>query len=124
MLRLYQIFVLAKNKAPNKVYQELLPEVQKSLFKRLADKQEKCRELAALIIKEFFRRSEDLTMSIPYLLPILVERLNAENLEGYDYLPDKMKPMPSQRAQEMVDPTEKSEVVRIQLATLVTMMCK
>jgi hypothetical protein len=80
--------------------------------------------LAALIIKEFFRRSEDLTMSIPYILPLLVERLNAENIEGYDHLPDKMKPMPSQRALEMIDPLEKSETVRIQLATLVTMMCK
>jgi hypothetical protein len=27
LIRLYQIFVLAKNKAPPKVYQELLPEI-------------------------------------------------------------------------------------------------
>lgn len=27
LLRLYEIFVLAKNKAPNKIYQELLPEI-------------------------------------------------------------------------------------------------
>jgi hypothetical protein len=27
LLRLYQIFVLAKDKAPNKIYQELLPEL-------------------------------------------------------------------------------------------------
>ena len=79
----------------------------------MADKQEKCRELAALIIKEFFKRSEDLTLSIPYILPIIIERLNAENLEGYDHLPDKMKPMPNQRAQEMIDPLEKSETVRV-----------
>jgi cytochrome bd-type quinol oxidase subunit 1 len=53
---------------------------------------EKNRELAALIIKEFFKRSDDLTISIPYLMPILVERLNAEDLEGVDGLPDVLKP--------------------------------
>ena len=36
-----------------------------ALFRRQADKMEKNRELAALIIKEFFSRSDDLTLSIP-----------------------------------------------------------
>ena len=63
------------------------------MFKRLFDKIEKVRELAALLIKEFFSRVDDLTLSIPYLVPILVERLNAEDLEGVDYLDDKMKPV-------------------------------
>ena len=92
LIRLYQIFVQAKKKASNKIYQELLPSVQKQLFKRLTDKMEKNRELAALIIKEFFSRSDDLTLSIPYLMPILIERLNAEDLEGVDGIPDVMKP--------------------------------
>lgn len=89
LLKLYEIFVLARNKASNQIYQELLPEVQKRLFKSLNDKVEKCRELAALIIKEFFLRSDDLTLSIPYLLPILVEKLNADDIEGVDYIPEK-----------------------------------
>ena len=59
------------------------------------DPLEKCRELNALIIKEFFSRCDDLTLSIPYLLPVLVERLNAEDLEGVDYLEEKMKPCPN-----------------------------
>jgi hypothetical protein len=62
------------------------------LFKRLSDKIEKNRELACLIIKEFFQRCDDLTISIPYLIPILMDRLNADNLEGTDFLPDNMKP--------------------------------
>ena len=66
--------------------------IQKQLFKRLSDKIEKNRELAGLIMKEFFTRSDDLTMSIPYLIPILVERLNAEDLEGIEHVPDVMKP--------------------------------
>lgn len=92
LIKLYQIFVQAKKKAPNRIYQEILPQIQKPLFKRLGDKQEKCRELAALIIKEFFVKADDITMSIPYLIPILVERLRAEDLEGTETLPDVMKP--------------------------------
>jgi hypothetical protein len=84
--------VLAKVKAPNHIYQELLPMIQKSLFKRLSDKIEKNRELTCLLIKEFFTRSDDLTLSIPYLMPILVQRLNAEDLEGVEGLPDLIKP--------------------------------
>ena len=93
LIKLYKVFVLAKNKAPNRIYQELLPEIQKPLFKRLSDPIEKTRELACLVIKEFFSRCDDLTLSIPYLLPMLVERLRAENLEGTDYLDEKLKPV-------------------------------
>ena len=122
LLRLYQIFVLAKQKPLAKVYQELLPELQKILFKTLTDKVEKCRELAALIIKEFFSQCDDLTLSIPYLLPIIVERLNADDLEGVDYLEEKMKPISNQKAQVVMDPPEKSEVVRMQLAEIMTII--
>ena len=92
MLRLYEIFVLASNKATKKVYQEILPQIQKLLLKRLSDKVEKNRELAALIIKEFFTRVDDLTLSIPYLIPVIIDRLNADDLEGVDSLPEQMKP--------------------------------
>jgi hypothetical protein len=49
-----------------------------ALFRRQADKMEKNRELAALIIKEFFSRSDDLTLSIPLkknsILQIILSR--------------------------------------------------
>ena len=106
LMRLYQVFVLAKKKAEPRVYSELLPEIQKALFKRLSDKLEKSRELACLIIKEFFRRCDDITLAIPFLVPVLVERLNADDLEGHDYVDEKLKPVPTQRAQEMKDPRE------------------
>ena len=64
----------------------------------MTDKIEKNRELAALIIKEFYKKCDDLTLSIPYLLPVLVERLNADDLEGVDYLDEKMKPQSNQKA--------------------------
>lgn len=37
-------------------------------------------------------RCDDLTLSIPYLLPVLVERLRADDIEGVDYLPENEKP--------------------------------
>lgn len=92
MMRLYQVFILAKDKASPKIYQEILPHIQKPLFKRLYDKVEKNRELSALLIKEFFSKVDDLTLSIPYLFPVLIDRLNAEDLEGIDSLPEAMKP--------------------------------
>lgn len=94
LLRLYEIFVLAEVKATKKVYQEILPQIQKMLFKRLSDKVEKNRELAALIIKELFTQVDDLTLSIPYLIPVIMDRLNADDLEGVDSLPEVMKPKP------------------------------
>lgn len=68
------------------------------MFKRISDKVEKNRELVCLIIKEFFSKCDDLTMSIPYIMPILVEKLNAEDLEGVEGLPDIMKPPINQKA--------------------------
>ena len=122
LLKLYQIFVLAKQKAPSKVYSEILPQIQKLLFKRMSDKVEKSRELAGLIIKEFFSQVDDLTLSIPYLFPVLVDRLNADNIEGIDNLPEEMKPSASQKAQVMIDPPEDSEEVRVLIAEIMTIV--
>lgn len=122
LIKLYKIFVLANEKAPNRIYQEILPEIQKALFKRLADKLEKTRELATLIIKEFFMRCDDLTLSIPYLIPVLIERLRADDLEGVDSLPENMKPGSNQKAQVMADLVETSESVRINIAEIVTII--
>ncbi len=47
-----------------------------------------------MIIKEFFTRVDDLTLSIPYLIPVIMDRLNADDLEGVDSLPEVMKPRP------------------------------
>ncbi len=97
LVKLYQIFVLAKSKPTIRVYGEVLPSIQKLLFKRFSDPIEKNRELACLIVKEFYSKVDDLTLSIPYLMPILVDRLNAEDLEGIDYLPEEMKPSANQK---------------------------
>jgi hypothetical protein len=102
--------------------QEVLPSIQKPLLKRFGDPVEKCRELAILIIKKFFNECDDLTISFPYIFPVLVEKLGATNLEGTDGLPDVMKPPPSQKPKMIVSPPEPSEEVRLQLAEIVTCM--
>jgi len=63
-----------------------------------------------------------LTISIPYLMPILVERLNAEDLEGVEGLPDVMKPPVVQKPQVMTELVETSEEVRLVLAEIVTVI--
>lgn len=74
------------------------------------------------MIKEFFTRVDDLTLSIPYLLPVLVDRLNAEDLEGIDSLPEEMKPSLGQKAQVMIDPPESCEEVRATIAEIMTII--
>ena len=88
----------------------------------MSDKVEKSRELAGLIIKEFFSQVDDLTLSIPYLFPVLVDRLNADNIEGIDNLPEEMRPSASQKAQVMIDPPEDSEAVRVLIAEIMTIV--
>ena len=37
-------------------------------------------------------------MCIPYLIPMLVDRLNAEDLEGIDEVPENARPSANQKA--------------------------
>ena len=92
LIKLYQIFVLAKNKPTTRVYGEVLPQIQKLLYKRISDSVEKNRELACLIVKEFYSKVDDLSLCIPYLIPIIMMRLNCEDIEGTDNLPEEMRP--------------------------------
>jgi hypothetical protein len=78
--------------------------------------------LAALILREFFARVDDLTMSLPYTLPVFRDRLNADDLEGVDSLPDVMKPSAEQKALVMKDLPEDSEAVRVVLAEIMTIL--
>jgi len=55
-------------------------------------------------------------------MPILIDKLNADDLEGIDYIPEKMKPVANQKAQVMIDPPEKSEAVRVVIAEIMTII--
>jgi hypothetical protein len=55
-------------------------------------------------------------------MPILIERLNAEDIEGTDGLPDQMKPPANQKPQIMTELVETSEEVRLVLAEIVTVI--
>jgi hypothetical protein len=50
-------------------------------------------------------------MSLQLLLPILVEKLGAEDLEGIEHLPEEMRPSLSQKPQVVKNPPESSEEV-------------
>jgi hypothetical protein len=65
-----------------------------------------------------------LTITFPYLFPVLVEKLGAYDLDGTDGLPDVMKPPPSQKPKVIINPPEPSEEVRLQIAEIVTLMIK
>lgn len=56
LMNLYNLFVKQETKIDRHIMQELLPSIQKPLLKRFNDPMEKCRELAILIIKEFFKQ--------------------------------------------------------------------
>jgi hypothetical protein len=91
-------------------------------LKRLYDPVEKSRELAALILREMFTQVDDLTFTVPYLLPVLVDRFNAYNIEGTDGMDEKMIPAPSQKPHVMINPPESSEEVRVLLAEITTIV--
>jgi hypothetical protein len=55
-------------------------------------------------------------------MPILVQRLNATNLEGTDGIDEKYVPAPSQKPHVMINVPENSEEVRILLAEIMTLV--
>ena len=78
--------------------------------------------MATLLVKEFFSKVDDLSLCIPYLLPVLVARLNAEDLEGLDSVAEEAQPQSNQKPLVMIDPPENSEAVRLVIAEIVTIM--
>lgn len=55
-------------------------------------------------------------------MPVLVQRLNATNLEGTDGMEEKFIPAPSQKPHVMTNVPENSEEVRILLAEITTLL--
>eukprot|EP00742_Colponemidia_sp_Colp-10_P008737 GILJ01009480.1.p1 GENE.GILJ01009480.1~~GILJ01009480.1.p1 ORF type:complete len:959 (-),score=177.34 GILJ01009480.1:85-2961(-) len=92
----------------------------KPILKRFSDPVEKCREHAVNIMKEFIIRTPDISVSLPYLMAILVERLNAVDLEGIHNVPEQLRPPPSQKPTVIQQLIEPSEEIRLGLAMLVS----
>lgn len=91
----------------------------KPLLKRLKDKSEKCRELAAKILRALIMNVSELSFMLPYVFPTLVARLGSEDLDGVAHLPEAMRPNPEQKPVELSRPVEESEEVRLELARFV-----
>ena len=124
LMNLYNLFVIQETKIDKRVMQEILPAIQKPLLKRFNDPVEKWRELSILIFKEFYKQCEDLTITFPYIFPVLIEKLAAFDLDGTDTLPEVMKPPPSQKPKMIIAPPEQSEEIRLLIAQIVTLMIK
>mgnify|MGYP006890135453 CR=1 FL=1 len=59
------------------------------------------------------------------MFPILVERLNAINIEGNEHITDELlKPTPSQKPLVMIKPPEPSEEIWLLIAGLVKVIIK
>jgi len=63
-------------------------------------------------------QSDDASLSMQYLYPILIERLGAEDLEGTAGLPEIMRPPPSQKPMVVKAPPEDCEEIRLRMSEL------
>jgi hypothetical protein len=96
--------------------------LSRSIFQKTLRQDLENRELAALFIKEFFTKVDDLTLRIPYLLPALIDLLNAEDLKEIVSLPEAMKLLSGQKANVMKDPPEPCVEVRATISEIVTII--
>jgi len=67
-------------------------------------------------------QSDDASLSMQYLYPILIERLGATDLEGTENLPEAMKPPPSQKPMVIKAPPEDCEEIRLKIAELMKIL--
>jgi hypothetical protein len=56
------------------------------------------------------------------LIPVIIDRLNCDDLEGVDYLPEVMKPRPEQRALVVTNLPEDSEEIRVIIAEIMSLI--
>ena len=94
----------------------------KPLLRRISDTSDKLRETAAQTLTHLLTHCSDsqLLASLSYVFPALVTRLGSQDIDGTAHLPAVARPAPEQRPQEMSDPVEKCEEVRMVLLNLVT----
>jgi hypothetical protein len=61
--------------------------------------------------RRLLSRCDDMSVFLPYVLSVLVERLNCADLEGIQNLPEVMRPPLSQKPQVLIKTVEPSEDV-------------
>ena len=122
LLRLYEIFVTHSFQFQQNILCQTLLSIHKQLFMGLFDSNDKCKELVLEILIELFKKAGDFTLTLDHLIPILVDKLGAKNIEGTEHLPEDVKPSPSQAPHLVKNPPEKSEEVRKKIANLVNVI--
>jgi hypothetical protein len=70
------------------LHQEVLSTFCKPLLRLMSDSSEKVRENVLNSIKILCENADSLSQFLPYLLPILAQRVNCQDLEGILHLPE------------------------------------
>jgi len=68
-------------------------------------------------INRLIKNASDPSLSLQFLFPVLIEVLNARDIEGTSLLPEVMKPNPIQKPTKIIALNEKSEEVHSLLDT-------
>jgi len=124
LVKLEKVLVQQVDNLPVDIIDAVADALLKPLLKRVKDKSEKCRELSVRILRSLVENTSDLASMLPYVFPILVMRLGAEDIEGVAHLPEVMRPAPEQKPTEIARPCEESEEVRLELAHFVSSLLR
>ncbi|EGR31275.1 protein kinase domain protein [Ichthyophthirius multifiliis] len=109
---------------------QIMIKFHKQLLKCFSEKSEKVREYAIKILSEQFfcfqiqifinklinrliSKCDDMKPFLPYILSIITERTNCQDLEGIQNLPEVMRPPPGQKPKILIKLVEESEEVNI-----------
>jgi hypothetical protein len=108
---------LVSSSLPTDVFDAAIDVLLKPLLKRFADASERNREIACKIVMVLMEGVTDseISQSLPYLVPVLVSRLQCEDIDGVSHLPEVARPKPEQRP-SLHYAIETSEEVRLCLA--------
>lgn len=99
-------------------FQEISREFLKNVLVSCSDHSEVVREYSIKIVMEMMIRAEEVDGVLPYVMSVLVERLNCRDLEGIKSLPEAMRPPPGQKPHVVIKLVETSEEVRLAICKL------
>lgn len=74
LIALYDI-LFVENNMSSMEYSEIFHDICKSIFKKIADPVEKCREMSLKITRGFFQRATDLVSVLGYFIPAIMQRM-------------------------------------------------
>ncbi|EAS03936.2 kinase domain protein (macronuclear) [Tetrahymena thermophila SB210] len=100
------------------VSQQIMVKFNKQLLQCFSDRAEKIREYSIKIISELLSKCDDMQPFLPYVISIVCERVNCQDLEGILNVPEVMRPPPGQKPKMLIKLVEESEELRQELCKL------